>query len=43
MSVIKYLDRIKHMDELIRRKATGPPDEFAEKVGIISKCIDEIY
>jgi ACT domain-containing protein len=34
MSVIKYLDRIKHMDELIRRKATGSPDKFAKKVGL---------
>ena len=34
MSIIKYLDRIKRMDDLIRKKATGPPDEFAEKVGL---------
>jgi predicted DNA-binding transcriptional regulator YafY len=34
MSILKYLDRIKQMDELIRRKATGSPDEFAEKVGL---------
>ncbi len=29
MSIIKYLERIKRMDDLIRRKATGTPDEFA--------------
>ena len=34
MSIIKYLNRIKRMDILIRRKATGTPDEFAEKLGL---------
>ena len=34
MSIIKYLDRIKRMDDLIRRKATGTPDEFAERLDL---------
>ncbi|MCG8309773.1 MAG: helix-turn-helix domain-containing protein [Cytophagales bacterium] len=34
MSIIKYLDRIKKMDDLIRRKATGTPDEFAERLDL---------
>ena len=34
MNIIKYLDRIKKMDDLIRRKATGTPEEFAEKMGL---------
>lgn len=34
MSIIKYLDRIKVMDDYIHRRATGSPDEFANKIGI---------
>lgn len=34
MSLLKYIDRLKRMDDLIRRKGTGTPNEFAEKLGI---------
>jgi Predicted transcriptional regulator len=34
MSLLKYIGRLKRMDDLIRRKATGTPDEFAERLGI---------
>ena len=34
MSLIKYLNRLRRMDSLIARMATGPPVEFAEKIGI---------
>ena len=34
MSLIKYLDRLRRMDSLISMKATGTPDEFAEKLGL---------
>lgn len=34
MSLFKYLDRIKRIDALVRKKATGTPDEFAKKLGI---------
>jgi predicted DNA-binding transcriptional regulator YafY len=34
MSFIKYLNRLRRMDSLISRMATGTPDEFAEKMGI---------
>jgi len=34
MSLLKYLERLKRMDDLIHRKATGNPEEFAEKIGI---------
>ncbi len=34
MSILKYLERVKRMDDLIRRKATGPADAFARKLGI---------
>lgn len=34
MSLLKYIDRLKRMDDLIRRKATGCAHEFAEKLDI---------
>src|SRR5260221_7087738 len=34
MSLLKYIDRLKRMDDLIRRKATGTPEEFAERLGL---------
>jgi hypothetical protein len=34
MSLLKYIKRLKRMDDLIRRKATGTPEEFAHKLGI---------
>lgn len=34
MSLIKYIERISRIDSLIHRKATGTPEEFAERLGI---------
>ncbi len=34
MSLAKYIERIKRIDALIFMKATGTPEEFAEKLGI---------
>lgn len=34
MSILKYIERVKRMDDLIRRKATGSPDEFASRLNI---------
>lgn len=34
MSLLKYIDRLKRMDDLIRRKSTGTPDEFSQKLEI---------
>jgi hypothetical protein len=34
MSLLKYIERLKRMDDLIRRKATGTPDEFATRMGL---------
>ncbi len=34
MSLLKYIYRLKQMDDLIRRKATGTPDEFAKRLGL---------
>ncbi len=43
MSLLKYIERLKRMDDLIRRRATGCPDEFATKLGISkSQLYDEL-
>ena len=34
MSLIKYIERISRIDSLIHLKATGTPEEFAQKLGI---------
>ncbi|MFK7968796.1 MAG: hypothetical protein AB8F95_00425 [Bacteroidia bacterium] len=34
MSFIRYIQRLKRIDRLIRRKATGSPESFAEKLDI---------
>ena len=34
MSLLKYIERMKRMDDLIGRKATGCATEFAQKLGI---------
>lgn len=43
MSLLKYIDRLKRMDDLIRRKATGTPEEFAIRLGLgKSVLMDEL-
>jgi len=34
MSLLKYIDRLRRMDDLIRMKATGCANDFAHKLGI---------
>lgn len=41
MSILKYVDRLKRMDELIRRKGTGTAEEFAETLGISVSVLKE--
>ena len=41
MSINKYISRIERMDALIKRKATGTPSEFAEKMGISRSTLME--
>lgn len=41
MSLLKYVDRLKRMDDLIRRKATGRAGEFASKLGISRSMLME--
>jgi hypothetical protein len=39
MSLLKYVERLKRMDDLIGKKATGMPDEFAAKLGICKSML----
>ena len=41
MSILKYIDRAKRMDDLIRRKATGTAEEFAHRLGISRRILME--
>ena len=41
MSLLKYLERAKRMDDLIRRKATGNVEEFAGKLGLSRSVLME--
>src|SRR5689334_13566429 len=41
MSLLKYIDRLKKMDDLIRRKGTGTSIEFAEKLNISRSVLME--
>ena len=34
MGILKYIQRLQHMDSLIRRSATGEPEVFARKIGL---------
>lgn len=43
MSLLKYIDRLSRMDDLIRRKATGTPEEFSRRLGLgKSVLMDEL-
>ena len=46
MSALKYTNRLKVIDQYIRLKMTGRPDEFAEKLGIsvktLQNCINDL-
>ena len=39
MSILKYLDRAKRIDDLIGRKATGNAEEFARKLGVSRRAL----
>jgi len=41
MGILKYIERLKHMDRLIRTKATGTPQEFADKLGMSRSTLME--
>src|SRR5437899_2833143 len=41
MSLLKYLERAKRIDDLIRRKATGNAEEFSHKLGISRSVLME--
>lgn len=39
MSVIKYLDRIRKIDKLIRLEATGSPKDLSKKIGVSERTV----
>lgn len=39
MAIIKYVERIRRLDQLISMKSTGSPSVFAEKLGISRSTI----
>lgn len=41
MTLLKYIERMKRMDHLIRRKSTGNAKEFAQKLGMSPSQIKE--
>ncbi|MGC4022716.1 MAG: hypothetical protein QM734_12605 [Cyclobacteriaceae bacterium] len=41
MSLLKYIDRLKRMDDLMKREVTGTSKEFAEKLGISRSMLME--
>jgi hypothetical protein len=41
MSLLKYLERAKRIDELIHRKATGNSEQFSRKLGISRSVLME--
>lgn len=41
MSLLKYISRMRKIDRLIRMKATGRPDEFAEKLNLSRSSLME--
>ena len=41
MSILKYIDRARRMDDLIRRKATGSAEEFARRLGVSRRILME--
>ncbi|NOS94486.1 MAG: HTH domain-containing protein [Cyclobacteriaceae bacterium] len=41
MSLLKYIERARRMDDLIRRRATGGSEEFARRLGISRSVLME--
>lgn len=41
MSLVKYIGRLKKMDELIQNKSTGTAEEFAKQLGISVSVLKE--
>lgn len=41
MSLLKYLERVQRMDDLIHRRATGNAEAFARKLGISRSLVLE--
>ena len=41
MSLLKFIDRLRRIDDLVKRESTGSADEFAAKVGISRSMLME--
>lgn len=41
MSLLRSIERLKRMDDLIKKEMTGPSKEFAEKLGISRSMLME--
>ena len=41
MAITTYLERLQRIDQLIRLKATGPPQELADKLGVSKRTVYE--
>jgi predicted DNA-binding transcriptional regulator YafY len=42
MPIIKYVERVQRMDQLIRRKSTGTPKELAAKLELSERSLYEL-
>lgn len=41
MSFIRYIDKLRHIDSLIRKKATGNQESLSQKVGLSRSSLNE--
>lgn len=41
MGIIKIIDRLRYMDYLIAKESTGPPQEFARRIGLSRSMLYE--
>ena len=42
MPLRKYLNRVERFDQLVREEHTGPPEEFARKIGLSKRAFHEL-
>ncbi len=42
MTAIKYIDRLKQIDRLVRLRSTGSPNELAVKLGISERSVYDL-
>jgi len=42
MALLKYIKRLKYIDYMIKRKATGNPEHFANKNGLSKRAMTDV-